>query len=90
MEKRSVADKIAERAGLPKETVMELTKLSFAENKELYIENHKGILEYSDEIIRIKTKRFVIKITGADFCISYINKYDVLIEGVFYSVVFEC
>ncbi len=87
--KRSIFDRAAEYYGVPKETVMNLTKLSFAENKELYIENHRGICEYSDNIIRIKTKFCVIKITGADFKISHINKYDLLVEGVFSDIVFE-
>ncbi|MBQ7976330.1 MAG: YabP/YqfC family sporulation protein [Clostridia bacterium] len=89
MNKRTIGDRISEYNAVPKETVMELAKLSFAENRELYIENHKGILEYTKELIRIKTGHSVIKITGADFCVSYINKYDVLVDGVFYSVVFE-
>lgn len=89
MPKRTAGDRISELAGVPKETVMDLTKLSFAENRELYIENHKGICEYTDELIKIKTKYSVIRITGADFQISYINKYDLLVEGVFYSITFE-
>ncbi len=85
----SISDRIAERAGVPKETVTELAKLSFAENRELYIENHRGIAEYTSDCIRIRTKYCTVKITGADFCISYINKYDALIEGVFFSITFE-
>ena len=87
--KRSFFDKAAESCGVPKETVMDLTKLSFAENKELYVENHKGICEFSNTVIRIKTRFSIIKITGADFKISHINKYDLLIEGVFSDIVFE-
>lgn len=89
MNKRTLADRISEYNKVPKETVMDLAKLSFAENRELYIENHRGILEYTTELIRIKTKFSVIRITGADFCVSYINKYDILVEGVFHSIVFE-
>lgn len=89
MAKKTTAEKISELAGVPKETLMDLTKLSFAENRELYVENHKGILEYSDELLRIKTACSIIKICGADFRISYINKFDLLVEGVFYSITFE-
>ncbi len=87
--KGAIGDKITEAAGVPKETIMDLTKLSFAENRELYIENHKGITEYSEDVIKIKTKYSVIKICGANFRISYINKFDLLLEGVFYSITFE-
>lgn len=87
--KRNIGDRISENMGVPKETIMDLSKLSFAENRELYIENHKGIIEYSEDVLRIKTKYSVIKICGADFRISYINQYDVLVEGIFYSVTFE-
>ncbi len=87
--KRNFYDKIAESYGVPKETVMNLAKLSFAENKELYVENHQGLMEYTDDIIKIKTKFGIIKLKGADFRISYIGKYDLLIEGVFSDVSFE-
>ena len=89
MAKRTSGDKISEFTGVPKETIMDLTKMSFAENRELYVENHKGIMEYTDEMLRIRTKYSVIKICGADFRISYINKYDLLVEGVFHSIKFE-
>ncbi len=85
----AIGDKITEVAGVPKETVMDLTKLSFAENRELYIENHKGVVEYTEDVIKIKTKYSIIKICGANFRISYINKFDLLLEGVFYSITFE-
>ena len=87
--KRSRIDKTAESLGLPKETVMDITKLSFAENRELYVENHKGLTEYTGEVIKIRTKSGIIKIKGADFLISHISKYDLLIEGVFSDICFE-
>ena len=86
--KRSFFDKVTEAYGVPKETVMDLTKLSFAENRELYVENHKGILEYTEELIRIKTKSAVISVRGADFKVSYIGKYDLLVQGVFSDIAF--
>lgn len=89
MQKRTSGDKISEFMGVPKETVMDLTKLSFAENRELYVENHKGISEYTNDLLKIKTKFSTIRITGADFRISHINKFDMLVEGIFYSITFE-
>lgn len=87
--KRSSFDRMTESCGVPKETVMDLSKLSFAENRELYVENYKGLLEYTDELLKIKTKSMIIKITGADFKISYMGKYDLLVEGVFSHISFE-
>ena len=87
--KRKLGDRVSEYASVPKETLMDLTKLSFGENRELYIENHKGIEQYTSECIKIKAKFATIKIQGFNFKISYINKYDVLLEGIFHSVTFE-
>jgi len=87
--KRAIGDRFCEYAGVPKETVMDLAKLSFAENRELYIENHKGINMYSEDTLKIRTKNCIINIKGTDFKITYINTFDALVRGIFFSITFE-
>lgn len=59
-----IAERIAERFALPKDVMLDLPKISVCGNKEVYIENHKGLAEYTSSVIRVKSKDAVITITG--------------------------
>lgn len=45
------------------------------------IANYKGIIEYTDTVIRINTTDFVVSISGADFEICYISDEEVCASG---------
>ena len=46
---------MAEKLDLPKEVVLDLPLVSMVGQDEVTVENHKGLLEYSAETIRIAT-----------------------------------
>ena len=49
---------------MPKDVVLGVPVLSMLGREELYIENYRGILEYTEELIRVQTKKGQIKVTG--------------------------
>ncbi|WP_249303139.1 YabP/YqfC family sporulation protein [Qiania dongpingensis] len=57
--------------------------------RELTIENHKGILEYGPECIRVLSGMCRIKITGCDLVISYFNREAMKIEGRIREIIYE-
>ncbi|MCD2491024.1 YabP/YqfC family sporulation protein [Lacrimispora sp. NSJ-141] len=57
--------------------------------RELTIENHKGILEYGPECIRVLSGMCRIKITGSDLVISYFNREAMKIEGRIREIIYE-
>ena len=61
---RGVREYLAESMDMPKDVMMDLPKLSVCGDKEIYIENHKGLLEYSDEIISVKIRYISIIISN--------------------------
>lgn len=50
--KKRISESIADAWGVPKEVIMNIPKLTIAGASEIYIENHKGILSYTDTEIR--------------------------------------
>ena len=48
---------------LPKEVVLDLPKTMFGD-RNMLVENYKGIIEYDDNKIRVNTGRGIIKVTG--------------------------
>jgi len=80
-EKISIKEKITKALELPEEIVMDVPKLQFIGNKDLSIENYKGIIEYSEETIRINTNTHLIRITGHKLEIKTITAEEVFISG---------
>lgn len=52
------------------------------------VSNYKGIIEYTDTMIRINTEDFVVSIAGSDFEIRYISDEEVCATGKIDSVEF--
>ena len=46
--KKRISERAADAWGVPKDVIMNIPRLTISGDKEIYIENHKGILEYTD------------------------------------------
>ncbi len=66
---------------LPKEIMLDLPKVTLIGNLQLNIENHKGIIEYTSNQIRISSNSGMIKIQGNDLYIKTIIKEEIIITG---------
>ncbi|WHH59581.1 sporulation protein YqfC [Petroclostridium sp. X23] len=80
-EKKNIKEKVSDILELPQEIMMDIPKLVFIGNKTLTIENYKGIIEYSENMIRINTKAHMLKITGKSLEIKNITAEEVMITG---------
>ena len=77
--KKRISESIADAWGVPKEVIMNIPKLTIAGASEIYIENHKGILSYTDTEIRVSTP----------MGIDRIRLEDILISGQFKQIEYE-
>ena len=57
-------------------------------NKFLSIENYVNIVEFDTNLIRVKTKEKIVKITGDKLVLKYINEGEIGIKGIIYSLEF--
>lgn len=71
---------------LPKDVVFGVPVVVITGDMELSIENFKGIIEYTEHIIRIKIKGGEIKIMGSNLNISYYRNDDMRIVGDIKSI----
>ena len=60
--------------------------ITIVSNKFLSIENYLNIVEYDNNLIRIKTKEKIVKITGDKLVLKYINEGERRIKGIIYSL----
>ena len=84
-----VRKKIAEAADVPKDVVLGMPLVSLTGKAELCIENYRGILEYTEELIRIRTKEGVLRVTGRRMRIEYYLDDEMQITGNIAKVEFE-
>ncbi|WP_270771469.1 YabP/YqfC family sporulation protein [Intestinibacter bartlettii] len=57
-------------------------------NKFLSIENYVNIVEFDTNLIRVKTKEKIVKITGDKLVLKYINEDEIGIKGIINSLEF--
>ncbi len=80
---------IAEKLDLPKDIVLNVPKITIIGNDEITIENHKGIVLFDRNSIKVNTKVKVINIEGENFEILYIGDSTITISGKFKSISYE-
>jgi len=73
--------RMAEASSMPKDVVLGVPIVTIVGEFEINIENYRGIIEYTDVLIRIKVKNGQIKITGKRLQIEYYTNDDMMITG---------
>lgn len=80
-QEHSLKNKIADVSELPRDVVMGQPVVTVLGRMELDIENYRGIIEYTDALIRIQTKIGQIRITGKNLRIDYYTNDDMKLTG---------
>ncbi len=82
-------EKILNKFDFPKDIAMELPKIIVIGNKEITIENHKGLLAFESNLIKINSRLGAILINGENFEILFIGDSTMTISGNFYGISYE-
>ena len=80
---------LTEKLDLPKDVMLNLPKITIIGNDEVTIENHKGIILFERNVIKINTKVKIINIEGENFEILYIGDSTITISGKFKLISYE-
>lgn len=77
---------IVESLKLPKDSMLGASIVSVTGNREAFIENYKGILEYTKDSIVLQGKNCRICFQGKKLSIDYYTNEDMKISGIIESV----
>lgn len=77
---------LVEKLDLPKDVLLDVPKIIVIGRNEITIENHKGIMVFEKDKIRINTNMSPIEIKGNSFEILYIASATITIKGYFDSI----
>jgi sporulation protein YqfC len=80
---------IANKLELPRDILLDLPKITILANSEINIENHKGVVIFEEEEIKINSSLGPISIYGKNFKILFIGGNTITLSGKFRSVVYE-
>ena len=72
---------IVESLKLPKDSVLGASIVTVTGNQDVFVENYRGILEYSPEAIVLQGKTCQISIFGKRMSIDYYTNEDMKISG---------
>lgn len=82
-------EKIIDVCKLPKDIVLGASIINVLGNREIWIENFKGILEYNNEKILIQGKKYRILIQGKNLKITYYTKEEMKITGIIINISYQ-
>ena len=74
---------------IPKEITTNEPKVTIVGFKQMLIENYKGILEYEDILIRIKTHIGILNISGFNLNLNQMTGDDIVVTGKIESIELE-
>lgn len=77
---------LIEKLDLPKDVLLDVPKIIVTGRNEVTIENHKGIMVFERDKIKINTNMSPIEINGSEFEILYISASTITIKGYFNSI----
>ncbi|MDD3205611.1 MAG: YabP/YqfC family sporulation protein [Lachnospiraceae bacterium] len=79
--KDNIKSQMVECLQLPKDLVLGASIITVTGNQDIYIENYKGIIEYTSDTILIQGKKCQICIEGMNLSIDYYTDEDMKISG---------
>ncbi|WP_101911129.1 YabP/YqfC family sporulation protein [Marasmitruncus massiliensis] len=86
--KISVPGLIARSLELPVDVLEGLPEIELLGNQEAVIEHCQSVLEYNDQVVRIRAGRLTLKFTGRGLRLRTMTGDSIVVEGFFTSVEF--
>ena len=81
--------KAAKLSSLPEDVVLGMPNVEIRGNSEMWIENYRGLLEYTDQLVRIQTKTGQIRVTGNHLQVDSYTNDDMKITGKIRNIEYQ-
>jgi sporulation protein YqfC len=72
---------VANLMEVPKDAILDLPRITIIGGLQLYVENHKGIVEFTDHRLRLSLSQGELIILGKHLIVKSIFSKEILIEG---------
>ncbi|MGN7357774.1 sporulation protein YqfC [Paenibacillus sp. SAF-054] len=75
-----------EMLDLPQDVLLDLPRITVVGNKELSIENHRGVRHFSENKMVLSLSQGSLEVEGSGLMIRAILPEEVLIEGIIHNI----
>ncbi|MBP2638132.1 MAG: sporulation protein YqfC [Firmicutes bacterium] len=89
LRRRGKLQSLAGYLEIPQDIVMDLPRITMLGNKQLLVENHNGIIEYTPSLVRIKLNTGELFILGEMLVLGNLQAEQILVEGVVQEVKYD-
>lgn len=86
--KKAVKRQFADFLEMPGDIVLDLPKITLLGRAQLFIENHRGIIEYTQKTVRVSTSEGEITVEGEGLLLRNLLPEELCIEGKIRSISF--
>ncbi len=86
--KGRVKKQFSELLEIPGDVMLDLPKIVLIGNIQLFIENHRGIIEYTPEVVRISVQEGELAVSGENLMLRNILPDELCVEGKIKSLSF--
>ncbi len=84
--RESILEKTARALDLPADALAGLPRVELVGDREVWVENHRGILAYGEEEILVSGGNFVIKLLGQGMKLRAMTGWELLVTGTITSI----
>lgn len=77
---------IADKIPLPGDLTYGDMIITITGNRQVFVENYKGIIEYNENCVKIQGKHSILCICGKEFYIKYFTNVDMKIQGIIETI----
>ena len=86
---RKNREKKLNKLDFPSDISLDLPKIIVIGNREITIENHKGIMAFENNMVKINSRIGPIIVKGEKFEILFIGETSMTINGIFKGISYE-
>lgn len=86
--KKKVKKQVSDFLEMPGDVMMDLPKITMVGDIKLYIENHRGIIEYSSAGVRVSVMEGEVSIAGEGLLLRNVLPDEICVEGKIKSISF--
>ncbi len=79
---------VTRKMELPADVMMDLPRITMIGQIHIYIENHRGLLQFSDKELRLLLKQGQLLIKGEQFVLKTMLPEEILLEGKISQVLY--
>ncbi|MEG6614832.1 sporulation protein YqfC [Peptococcaceae bacterium 1198_IL3148] len=79
--KKQLKRQVSDFLEIPSDVMLDLPKVVLVGNLQVFIENHRGIVEYTPEIVKVIVGEGEIEITGEGLSLRNMTADEIMVEG---------